>query len=81
MYYFKYYEYDLITTSCNFSRYFFRMFKEGDNGPGGCNGGPPRPRRIFPRFSLRRLLYSSPLIGRRITRTPSASNKNAKGIF
>ncbi|XP_072759113.1 E3 ubiquitin-protein ligase RNF19A [Anoplolepis gracilipes] len=54
------------------------MFKESDNGPGGCNGGPSRPRRIFPRFSLRRLLYSSPLIGRRIARTPSSNNRNAK---
>ncbi|XP_077259500.1 E3 ubiquitin-protein ligase RNF19A [Temnothorax americanus] len=54
------------------------MFKESENGVGGCNGAPPRPRRIFPRFSLRRLLYSSPLIGRRITRTPSASNRNTK---
>ncbi|KAH0956425.1 hypothetical protein HN011_012009 [Eciton burchellii] len=54
------------------------MFKENDNGAGGCNGAPSRPRRIFPRFSLRRLLYSSPLIGRRIARTPSASNRNAK---
>ncbi|XP_026823825.1 E3 ubiquitin-protein ligase RNF19A [Ooceraea biroi] len=54
------------------------MFKENDNGAGACNGAPPRPRRIFPRFSLRRLLYSSPLIGRRIARTPSASNRNAK---
>ncbi|KAL6262763.1 hypothetical protein P5V15_005553 [Pogonomyrmex californicus] len=54
------------------------MFKESENGVGSCNGVPPRPRRLFPRFSLRRLLYSSPLIGRRITRTPSASNRNAK---
>ncbi|XP_071653833.1 E3 ubiquitin-protein ligase RNF19A [Temnothorax longispinosus] len=54
------------------------MFKESENGVGGCNGAPPRPRRIFPRFSLRRLLYSSPLIGRRIARTPSASNRNTK---
>ncbi|KYQ47219.1 E3 ubiquitin-protein ligase RNF19A [Trachymyrmex zeteki] len=53
------------------------MFKENENGV-GCNGAPPRPRRLFPRFSLRRLLYSSPLIGRRIARTPSASNRNAK---
>ncbi|XP_032680017.1 E3 ubiquitin-protein ligase RNF19A-like [Odontomachus brunneus] len=54
------------------------MFKENDNGAGGCNGATPRPRRLFPRFSLRRLLYSSPLIGRRIVRTPSSSNRNAK---
>ncbi|XP_024887219.1 E3 ubiquitin-protein ligase RNF19A-like [Temnothorax curvispinosus] len=54
------------------------MFKESENGVGGCNGAPPRPRRMFPRFSLRRLLYSSPLIGRRIARTPSASNRNTK---
>ncbi|KAL0129905.1 hypothetical protein PUN28_001867 [Cardiocondyla obscurior] len=54
------------------------MFKESENGVGGCNGAPPRPRRIFPRFSLRRLLYSSPLIGRRIARTPSSSNRNTK---
>lgn len=58
-----------------------RMFKESENGVGGCNGAPPRPRRLFPRFSLRRLLYSSPLIGRRIARTPSASNRNTKGNF
>ncbi|XP_025987250.1 E3 ubiquitin-protein ligase RNF19A [Solenopsis invicta] len=54
------------------------MFKESENGVGGCNGAPPRPRRLFPRFSLRRLLYSSPLIGRRIARTPSSSNRNAR---
>ncbi|XP_012530836.1 E3 ubiquitin-protein ligase RNF19A [Monomorium pharaonis] len=54
------------------------MFKESENGVGGCNGAPPRPRRLFPRFSLRRLLYSSPLIGRRIARTPSSNNRNSK---
>ncbi|XP_034193527.1 E3 ubiquitin-protein ligase RNF19A [Osmia lignaria lignaria] len=54
------------------------MFKENDSNSGGCSGAAPRPRRILPRFSLRRLLYSSPLIGRRIVRTPSSSNRNAK---
>ncbi|CAL7937505.1 unnamed protein product [Xylocopa violacea] len=33
---------------------------------------------MLARFSLRRLLYSSPFIGRRIVRTPSSSNRNAK---
>lgn len=51
------------------------MFKENDNASGGCNGPPPRARR-FPRFSLRRLLYSSPLIGRRIVRAPSSANRS-----
>ncbi|XP_053975748.1 E3 ubiquitin-protein ligase RNF19A-like [Hylaeus volcanicus] len=54
------------------------MFKENDSSSGGCSGTAPRPRRILPRFSLRRLLYSSPLIGRRIMRTPSSSNRNTK---
>ncbi|XP_076631422.1 E3 ubiquitin-protein ligase RNF19A [Colletes latitarsis] len=54
------------------------MFKENDNSSGGCSGTAPRSRRILPRFSLRRLLYSSPLIGRRIARTPSSSNRNTK---
>ncbi|XP_076164367.1 E3 ubiquitin-protein ligase RNF19A [Ptiloglossa arizonensis] len=54
------------------------MFKENDSSSGGCSGTAPRPRRILPRFSLRRLLYSSPLIGRRIIRTPSSSNRNTK---
>ncbi|XP_076650797.1 E3 ubiquitin-protein ligase RNF19A isoform X1 [Halictus rubicundus] len=53
------------------------MFKENDSNSGGCSGAAPRPRRM-PRFSLRRLLYSSPLIGRRIIRTPSSSNRNTK---
>lgn len=56
------------------------MLKEAETVSGGCNTGSARPRRYFPRFSLRRLLYSSPLIGRRIVRTPSSSNRNAKGI-
>ncbi|KOC63990.1 E3 ubiquitin-protein ligase RNF19A [Habropoda laboriosa] len=54
------------------------MFKENDSTSGGCSGAVPRPRRMLPRFSLRRLLYSSPLIGRRIARTPSSSNRNTK---
>ncbi|XP_043263776.1 E3 ubiquitin-protein ligase RNF19A-like [Colletes gigas] len=54
------------------------MFKENDSSSGGCSGTAPRSRRILPRFSLRRLLYSSPLIGRRIARTPSSSNRSTK---
>lgn len=53
------------------------MFKENDSSSGGCSSTAPRPRRMLARFSLRRLLYSSPLIGRRIVRTPS-SNRNVK---
>ena len=54
------------------------MFKENDSTSGGCSGAAPRARRLIPRFSLRRLLYSSPFIGRRIVRTPSSSTRNAK---
>ncbi|XP_033215065.1 E3 ubiquitin-protein ligase RNF19A-like isoform X2 [Belonocnema kinseyi] len=56
------------------------MLKEGESGTagaGGCNVGS-RPRRFFPRFSLRRLLYSSPLIGRRISRVTNSSIRNTK---
>lgn len=58
------------------------MLKESDNATAGsCSGLPlPRQRRFLPRFSLRRLLYSSPIIGRRIVRTASTINKNTKGI-
>ncbi|XP_057320577.1 E3 ubiquitin-protein ligase RNF19B-like [Microplitis mediator] len=42
------------------------------------NNNGTRQRRYFPRFSLRTLLYSSPLIGRRIVRT-SSSNNRSKG--
>ncbi|XP_076241222.1 E3 ubiquitin-protein ligase RNF19A [Calliopsis andreniformis] len=54
------------------------MFKENDNNSGGCSGVAPRARRLLPRFSLRRLLYSSPFIARRIVRTPSSTNRNTK---
>ncbi|XP_031368748.1 E3 ubiquitin-protein ligase RNF19A-like isoform X3 [Apis dorsata] len=54
------------------------MFKENDSSSGGCSSTAPRPRRMLARFSLRRLLYSSPLIGRRIVRTPSSNNRNVK---
>ncbi|XP_076382640.1 E3 ubiquitin-protein ligase RNF19A [Megalopta genalis] len=53
------------------------MFKENDSNSGGCSNAAPRPRRIPP-FSLRRLLHSSPLIGRRIVRTPILSYRNTK---
>lgn len=55
------------------------MIKEGETISGGCNTGPSRQRCYFQRFSLRRLLYSSPLIGRRLVRTPSSNNKSTKG--
>ncbi|XP_051159172.1 E3 ubiquitin-protein ligase RNF19A-like isoform X2 [Leptopilina boulardi] len=54
------------------------MLKEVESGAGGCNGVTSRPRRFFPRFSLRRLLYSSPLIGRRISRVTNSSIRNTK---
>lgn len=53
------------------------MFK----GNTSCNTAALRQRRFFPRFSLRRLLYSSPLVSRRIPRIPripSPNGKNAK---
>ncbi|XP_046473914.1 E3 ubiquitin-protein ligase RNF19B [Neodiprion pinetum] len=53
------------------------MRKEVESG-GGCNGAASRPRRLLPRFSLRRLLYSSPLLGRRFARASSSSNRTAK---
>ncbi|XP_044582281.1 E3 ubiquitin-protein ligase RNF19A-like [Cotesia glomerata] len=44
---------------------------------GNCNNSSgTRQRRYFPRFSLRTLLYSSPLIGRRIVRTASSNNRS-----
>ena len=55
------------------------MLKEGETAPGSCNGGQQRPRRLLPRFSLRRLLYSSPIIGRRIARATSSTNRSQKG--
>ncbi|XP_066582493.1 E3 ubiquitin-protein ligase RNF19A-like [Prorops nasuta] len=55
------------------------MFKESENNnSSSCSGAQSRQRRIFPRFSLRRLLYSSPVIGRHIVRTPNSS-KTSKG--
>lgn len=54
------------------------MRKESENG-GGCNGVATRPRRLLPRFSLRRLLYSSPLLGRRFARAANSSNRTVKG--
>ncbi|XP_048512751.1 E3 ubiquitin-protein ligase RNF19A-like [Athalia rosae] len=53
------------------------MRKEIENG-GGCNGVGTRTRRLLPRFSLRRLLYSSPLLGRRFARAASSSNRTVK---
>ncbi|XP_012284062.1 E3 ubiquitin-protein ligase RNF19A [Orussus abietinus] len=53
------------------------MRKEAESGPVGCSSVPPRTLRQVPRFSLRQLLYSSPLIGRRIARASSSkSSKN-----
>lgn len=58
------------------------MLKDAEAGSGGCSGITSRPRRLIPRFSLRRLLYTSPLIGRRISRPSSSSgSRNAKGEF
>ncbi|XP_034952107.1 E3 ubiquitin-protein ligase RNF19A-like [Chelonus insularis] len=56
------------------------MFKETESSLGvNCNSGPSRPRRHFPRFSLRTLLYSSPLLGRRFIRTaPPSSLSNSR---
>ncbi|KAK7789413.1 hypothetical protein R5R35_010271 [Gryllus longicercus] len=42
-----------------------------------CSAANPRKRGLA-RFSLRRLLYSSPLIARRITRAPSNSSRASK---
>lgn len=53
------------------------MAKEDELVAGGCSAPSPRPRRIFARFSLRRLLYASPLIGRRISRMSNSSNRNS----
>ncbi|XP_058791229.1 E3 ubiquitin-protein ligase RNF19A-like isoform X2 [Phymastichus coffea] len=55
------------------------MLKDVEAGSGGCSGITSRPRRLIPRFSLRRLLYTSPLIGRRISRPSTSSNKSGKG--
>ncbi|XP_017878159.1 E3 ubiquitin-protein ligase RNF19A-like [Ceratina calcarata] len=55
------------------------MFKENDSASGGCSGAAPRPRRLLARFSLRRLLYSSPFIGRRNVRTSNSNSRATKG--
>jgi hypothetical protein len=57
------------------------MLKDVEIGSGGCSGITSRPRRLIPRFSLRRLFYTSPLIGRRISRPSPSGNSNAKGRF
>ncbi|XP_014220771.1 E3 ubiquitin-protein ligase RNF19A-like [Trichogramma pretiosum] len=51
------------------------MLKDVETGAAGCNSLPSRPRRLIPRFSLRRLLYTSPLIGRRFSRPSNKSSK------
>lgn len=57
------------------------MAKESEPVAGGCNASSPRPRRIFARFSLRRLLYASPLIGRRIARASNSNRNSTKGNY
>lgn len=56
------------------------MIKDAEAGSGGCSGIASRPQRLLPRFSLRRLLYSSPFFARRAPRPSTANiNRNAKG--
>lgn len=55
------------------------MAKESESVAGGCSASSPRPRRILARFSLRRLLYASPLIGRRIARASNSNRNSTKG--
>ncbi|XP_014203877.1 E3 ubiquitin-protein ligase RNF19A [Copidosoma floridanum] len=55
------------------------MVKDNELGSAGCSGINSRQRRLIPRFSLRRLPYSLPIIGRRISRPPPSGNRNTKG--
>ena len=57
------------------------MLKDVEIGAGGCSGSISRPRRLIPRFSLRRLLYASPLIGPRFARQLNQTSRNTKGIY
>ncbi|XP_043289322.1 E3 ubiquitin-protein ligase RNF19A-like [Venturia canescens] len=54
------------------------MLKEVETGAGSCNTVQTRRQRLWPRFSLRRILYSSPLIGQRIARASGSGIRNTK---
>lgn len=52
------------------------MRKSLENDETACGGG--QRKRGFSRFSLRRLLYASPIVGRRFPRNTSGSSKSQK---